>query len=101
MIRRPPRSTLFPYTTLFRAHGPTWQERRILSEDLHRSGPGDTEIISSSLGVVQRRPGGLRAFAGSAEPEALFLVPGARRLHVAPRQNYFVTEVSCEAVGFS
>src|SRR2546430_7692916 len=30
MIRRPPRSTLFPYTTLFRSHGkrpeqPTWE----------------------------------------------------------------------------
>src|SRR5687768_17973081 len=24
MIRRPPRSTLFPYTTLFRSSGPTW-----------------------------------------------------------------------------
>src|SRR2546426_2247514 len=23
MIRRPPRSTLFPYTTLFRSHGPS------------------------------------------------------------------------------
>src|SRR2546430_11076839 len=30
MIRRPPRSTLFPYTTLFRSHeftGGNWQER--------------------------------------------------------------------------
>src|SRR5256885_6057995 len=29
MIRRPPRSTLFPYTTLFRSPGPTlqWQKR--------------------------------------------------------------------------
>src|SRR2546426_5413468 len=27
MIRRPPRSTLFPYTTLFRSHRPS-QERR-------------------------------------------------------------------------
>src|SRR5256886_4627942 len=26
MIRRPPRSTLFPYTTLFRSHLP-WRER--------------------------------------------------------------------------
>src|ERR1043165_5551097 len=27
MIRRPPRSTLFPYTTLFRSRqGPTWRE---------------------------------------------------------------------------
>src|SRR5437660_9207089 len=24
MIRRPPRSTLFPYTTLFRSHLPSW-----------------------------------------------------------------------------
>src|SRR2546421_6039848 len=24
MIRRPPRSTLFPYTTLFRSFGPEW-----------------------------------------------------------------------------
>src|SRR5688572_31039102 len=27
MIRRPPRSTLFPYTTLFRSAGPVPQER--------------------------------------------------------------------------
>src|SRR5688572_31514019 len=26
MIRRPPRSTLFPYTTLFRSHDSHWQE---------------------------------------------------------------------------
>src|SRR5258707_15588835 len=26
MIRRPPRSTLFPYTTLFRSHGAVWRE---------------------------------------------------------------------------
>src|SRR5436189_3877381 len=30
MIRRPPRSTLFPYTTLFRS----WVERPIVSADL-------------------------------------------------------------------
>src|SRR2546429_5870974 len=28
MIRRPPRSTLFPYTTLFRSHRSGMQERR-------------------------------------------------------------------------
>src|SRR5258706_5275531 len=27
MIRRPPRSTLFPYTTLFRSHQPGFQRR--------------------------------------------------------------------------
>src|SRR2546422_1975125 len=33
MIRRPPRSTLFPYTTLFRSY-------RQLRVALHRGGPG-------------------------------------------------------------
>src|SRR3712207_7573191 len=28
MIRRPPRSTLFPYTTLFRSRGVYWVERK-------------------------------------------------------------------------
>src|SRR2546426_11778395 len=29
MIRRPPRSTLFPYTTLFRSRGPGWAQDRL------------------------------------------------------------------------
>src|SRR2546430_14657511 len=29
MIRRPPRSTLFPYTTLFRSHGKSYLQRRV------------------------------------------------------------------------
>src|SRR3712207_6881924 len=34
MIRRPPRSTLFPYTTLFRSQVPdTWAERRLREDD--------------------------------------------------------------------
>src|SRR3712207_8625927 len=47
MIRRPPRSTLFPYTTLFRsarrgaARGP---ERRDLLPDLRRGVPADREL---------------------------------------------------------
>src|SRR2546430_12018224 len=44
MIRRPPRSTLFPYTTLFRSFRPAWLCRavnallvgRIRSEDEHQ-----------------------------------------------------------------
>src|SRR2546425_5025829 len=34
MIRRPPRSTLFPYTTLFRSHEPARARRR--SAAVHR-----------------------------------------------------------------
>src|SRR5256885_9115870 len=33
MIRRPPRSTLFPYTTLFRSHIPSQQQRA--RDELH------------------------------------------------------------------
>src|SRR5437762_8967148 len=53
MLRRPPRSTLFPYTTLFRSlaradHDPRLQGRkgRVLREAadaVHRGGPGDGE----------------------------------------------------------
>src|SRR3712207_7123719 len=37
MIRRPPRSTLFPYTTLFRSH------RRLTGRHHHPDGPGRVE----------------------------------------------------------
>src|SRR3712207_8617648 len=39
MIRRPPRSTLFPYTTLFRSH-PGQVATRALGGGLRRRGPG-------------------------------------------------------------
>src|SRR5436189_923204 len=35
MIRRPPRSTLFPYTTLFRSFDELRRERRIELDQLH------------------------------------------------------------------
>src|SRR5258706_13686600 len=34
MIRRPPRSTLFPYTTLFRSAGPDWPWRQSLPSSI-------------------------------------------------------------------
>src|SRR3712207_7883147 len=43
MIRRPPRSTLFPYTTLFRSGGhalPTPALRRRVRRGLHRAAGG-------------------------------------------------------------
>src|SRR3712207_7146970 len=36
MIRRPPRSTLFPYTTLFRSVGHEHERRRLPAERLER-----------------------------------------------------------------
>src|SRR5256885_12663230 len=34
MIRRPPRSTLFPYTTLFRSSARAWRQLALLELDL-------------------------------------------------------------------
>src|SRR5438876_10836864 len=46
-MRRPPRSTLFPYTTLFRSHHLTRRfvrlEDRLVGEHLHRPRPGHPE----------------------------------------------------------
>src|SRR2546422_5080677 len=50
MIRRPPRSTLFPYTTLFRSHGVSLHLR-----DQRCEGPADlTEAEQHDVG-----PGGM------------------------------------------
>src|SRR2546427_12734265 len=48
MIRRPPRSTLFPYTTLFRSAGGDAQTRKAL-EALLQQGPGGYQQIASQL----------------------------------------------------
>src|SRR5437588_4234582 len=39
MMRRPPRSTLFPYTTLFRSAVPSGPPARLLVPDPHARGP--------------------------------------------------------------
>src|SRR5258708_28603812 len=50
MIRRPPRSTLFPYTTLFRSHCPTGKISVVLH---HHSDPA---AVDAALGVHVRGP---------------------------------------------
>src|SRR5258708_24738783 len=49
MIRRPPRSTLFPYTTLFRSLGEVLVELRICTEDQI------TEALAQAYGVPYAR----------------------------------------------
>src|SRR5438477_854360 len=59
MIRRPPRSTLFPYTTLFRsAHERHEAERQDHDE---RDQPEQCQVSS--------RPGDARAFRAPEDPE--------------------------------
>src|SRR3712207_7488050 len=52
MIRRPPRSTLFPYTTLFRSRGPAGHPLRRLLRRRHLVGPR----LAAHRGRRVRRP---------------------------------------------
>src|SRR2546422_148641 len=54
MIRRPPRSTLFPYTTLFRSHAPlvAREERDAHAERVLRR--GDDEHVHAEVGEERR-----------------------------------------------
>src|SRR6476659_10174080 len=57
MIRRPPRSTLFPYTTLFRSVRPAARMRFSTASTASREAPGSitdrksTRLNSSHLGI--------------------------------------------------
>src|SRR2546422_7825563 len=63
MIRRPPRSTLFPYTTLFRSGRSRLRGARVL-----RGQPGRLEAGGEGPGGVWRR-GDRRARRGQARSE--------------------------------
>src|SRR2546430_16889991 len=51
MIRRPPRSTLFPYTTLFRSHA---QLRRLLGQEDRLPDPADPPDAEHARGADHR-----------------------------------------------
>src|SRR3712207_7800898 len=63
MIRRPPRSTLFPYTTLFRSQAAAQQGVYVIGVDQDEYGttfqqgaaPGADKIVSSALKRVDNR----------------------------------------------
>src|SRR5256885_4569799 len=49
MMRRPPRSTLFPYPPLFRSHEDRVEVTAGLAQDLHRNGP----LPGDDIGIVE------------------------------------------------
>src|SRR5256885_4001841 len=52
MIRRPPRSTLFPYTTLFRSVGEVWKkEDREIETTVQQSQPGFLQLTLPVVGL--------------------------------------------------
>src|SRR5258708_15742701 len=74
MIRRPPRSTLFPYTTLFRSRSqrPRIDEFRLLAVAL--IGVKNVGIVGADKIEERSRIIGEGAVAGDEEPVAIALV---------------------------
>src|SRR2546429_6047049 len=87
MIRRPPRSTLFPYTTLFRSLRPS--ERQATAPDQRR-------FDGISTGLVARRPvDRLRSEEHTSELQSrLHLV--CRLLLEKKKKTYFILLASRE-----
>src|SRR3989475_1124720 len=69
MIRRPPRSTLFPYTTLFRS--PTGRARAPTSSTAHARAPRTRRAPGGPAGRASRRRGGSLAELLAHEARAL------------------------------
>src|SRR2546430_7640811 len=84
MIRRPPRSTLFPYTTLFRSHAelalsqPLPEEARAEIEQVHSATVRIARLANQLLALARAEPGGrvephsavdLKGLAGGAAHE--------------------------------
>src|SRR3989454_12227185 len=92
MIRRPPRSTLFPYTTLFRSRGPDGGrdtgEHAVREHDIHRHTRQDHDRpLPHRLPVegARRVDRNARLSAFQAARAALLLEPG--HLHVAAERD--------------
>src|SRR5258708_21901437 len=61
MIRRPPRSTLFPYTTLFRSHYPARMISRLTSAPLLLPALDSYPWSTWENGTMSSRPSRLRS----------------------------------------
>src|SRR3712207_9338846 len=87
MIRRPPRSTLFPYTTLFRSSmlpfteedfSPAWEQSRLLLPSLRSS-----KIDSGFNGVFSFTPDGGPLIGESRDVAGFWIAEAVRVTHSA------------------
>src|SRR3712207_8528032 len=77
MIRRPPRSTLFPYTTLFRSDGDLgpagWRSRRLILSSggkVAQASASGSAVVSGDSGSVRGRSSSTMALGRSEEHTA-------------------------------
>src|SRR3712207_8967151 len=81
MIRRPPRSTLFPYTPLFRSRG---SAHRLTHVTATSWGPA---VPSVTVSRTQRRPWSVVASAVLAPPAPVATSPGRSEEHTSELQS--------------
>src|SRR5690349_23170124 len=85
MIRRPPRSTLFPYTTLFRSG----DVKQYLSDPQHEPGSFDVIILDPPAFVKDRHKvkEGLMGYRKINEAALRLLAPGRSEEHTSELQS--------------
>src|SRR5256885_6315822 len=83
MIRRPPRSTLFPYTTLFRS---------ICSSNVMRTRPASRVLISQVIcwGCSRPATGSRRCAADISSPRTLAITPRSDRKSTRLNSSHLV-----------
>src|SRR2546425_13301322 len=91
MIRRPPRSTLFPYTTLFRSHGNTGEREELGSgsgENMPEQNPRPGEALGPSSQDMGQSVGLQQQVSGVSE--------NTREDHGANGKSYRPAEIEKE-----
>src|SRR5688572_31635427 len=89
MIRRPPRSTLFPYTTLFRSSDRGGQRTYARGEFVIREGEASTEVyilLAGELKALDRKSTRLNS-SHSQISYAVFCLKKKKKTVSSPRQR--------------
>src|SRR5256886_13385603 len=87
MIRRPPRSTLFPYTTLFRSRGTTPRHipRDILAREMEKTHLRDPAHARHEVGVL------------TVQPMKAVKQPGAHPVQMPARSEEHTSELQSQS----
>src|SRR5438477_9877685 len=85
MIRRPPRSTLFPYTTLFRSTLPRWPRKVTSSRPVVAS---QTLTVASQQAAATFVPSALKATPPGFRPVSMAEPRGRSEEHTSELQSH-------------